>query len=360
MEKNKNLYVVLMAGGVGVRFWPYSRNSKPKQFLDILGTGRSLLQSTYDRFLPLCPEENIYVVTSQEYVSLTSEQLPALKPDQILAEPMRKNTAPCIAYAAWHIRSINPEAVMVVSPSDHLILQDMAFREVIVKAAEKASGQDNLITLGIKPSRPETGYGYIQYLESKSTLKKVKTFTEKPELSIAKKFVESGDFVWNAGIFIWSVAAICRAMDKHTPDIADTFNDFISNRSTTGHAAALEQTYAVCKNISIDFGVMEKADNVYVILANFSWSDLGSWGSLHEASDRDQHNNHIEGHALTYDTRNSFIKGPNGKLMVIQGLNSYLVGWFDDVLIICDKDREELFRRYVNDIKAEPEGGKYL
>jgi len=360
MQKNQNLYVVLMAGGVGVRFWPYSRNAKPKQFLDILGTGRTLLQATYDRFAAVCPKENIFIVTSGEYVALTAEQLPDLAPEQILAEPMRKNTAPCIAYAAWHIRSLNPDAVMVVSPSDHLILQEQVFQEIILRAAEKADAQDCLVTLGIKPTRPETGYGYIQFLDSKKPLKKVKTFTEKPELSIAKKFVESGDFVWNAGIFIWSAASICKAMETHTPDIAEAFSDYVANRSAAGNAQALEQAYSVCKNISIDFGVMEKAENVFVMLANFPWSDLGSWGSLHEASQRDQNNNHIEGKALTYDTRNSFLKGPEGKLMVVQGLNSYLVGWFDDVLIICDKDREELFRRYVNDIRTLDDGTQFL
>lgn len=359
MEKNKNLFVVIMAGGVGVRFWPHSRNARPKQFLDVLGTGKTLIRSTFERFSPICPVENILIVTSQEYESITQTELPELKPDQILTEPMRKNTAPCIAYAAWKIRAINPDAVMVVSPSDHLILNEKDFQETILKAAEKA-GQDKLVTLGIKPTRPETGYGYIQYHEGKTPLKKVKTFTEKPELSIAKKFVESGDFVWNSGIFIWGVQAICQALQTHTPDIAEAIDELALHFNQSTEKESVSKAYSLCKSVSIDFGVMEKADNVYVMLATFPWSDLGSWGSLHENSMKDSNNNHIEGLSMTYDTRNSFIKGPDGKLMVIQGLNGYLVGWFDDVLIICEKDREELFRRYVNDLKNLPDGSKFM
>lgn len=360
MQRPANLYVVLMAGGVGVRFWPYSRNQRPKQFLDILGTGKTLLQSTYHRFLRVCRPENILVVTSREYVELTREQLPDLQAHQILAEPMRKNTTACIAYAAWFVQNRDPEAVLIVSPSDHLILEEDLFAQTILSAAEKAAGQDKLITLGIQPSRPETGYGYIQFIESKGALKKVKTFTEKPELSIAKKFVESGEFVWNSGIFIWGVRAITEAIAQHVQDIADVFIEMSGKFGTDQEAESLEKAYSVCRNISIDFGVMEKADNVYVLLAHFTWSDLGSWGSLHEASTKDSNNNHIHGEALTYDTRNCFIHGPNGKLMVLQGLNGCLVGWFDDVLIVCDKDREQLFRRYVNDIKNLPDGSKFL
>ncbi|MBM3177563.1 MAG: mannose-1-phosphate guanylyltransferase [Bacteroidetes bacterium] len=360
MPFKKNTYVVLMAGGVGVRFWPYSRNAKPKQYLDILGTGRSLLQATFDRFAPMCPVENIYVVTNQEHYDITREQLPELGANQILAEPMRKNTAPCIAYASWYIKSKNPDAVIVVSPSDHLILNEQQFRDTVAKAIEQARNQNCLITMGIRPTRPETGYGYIQYHQEKTPVKKVKTFTEKPELSIAKKFLESGDFVWNSGIFIWSVDAITEALKKFTPEIAEAFEDMEKHFGQTDEKKALENTYAQCKNISIDFGVMEKADNVYVIEANFPWSDLGSWGSLHEASIKDGDQNHVEGMVKTYDTRNCFIKGQQDKMMVIQGLNGYLIGWFDDVLIVCEKDREELFRKYVNDLKSNPDATKFL
>jgi mannose-1-phosphate guanylyltransferase len=357
---NKNLYVVLMAGGVGVRFWPYSRNSKPKQFLDVLGTGKTLLQSTFDRFTPLCPKENVYVVINSEHQALVEEQLPMLDKSQILAEPKRKNTAPCIAYASHKIHKINPDAVVVVSPSDHLILNDKEFQHTILKSAEQARGNDMLITLGIKPTRPETGYGYIQYIDSKNPIKKVKTFTEKPESSLAKKFVESGDFVWNSGIFIWSTKAILGALEKHTPELAEIFSDAATQFGTINEMKAVETAYVQCRSISIDFAVMEKAANVYVMLSQFQWSDLGTWASLHEASPKDQNNNFISADAITYDTRNSYIKGPKDKLMIVQGLNGYLVGWFNDVVVICEKEKEELFKRIVNDLKEKNNGAGFL
>jgi mannose-1-phosphate guanylyltransferase len=357
---NKNLYVVLMAGGVGVRFWPYSRNSKPKQFIDVLGTGKTLLQSTLDRYRPLCPKENFLVVTNTEHSAHAQEQLPMLAKEQILAEPMRKNTAPCIAYACQKIYKQNPDAVIVVSPSDHLIQNEKEFQDTITKSVEQAKGNDMLITLGIKPTRPETGYGYIQYIDSKQPLKKVKTFTEKPELALAKKFVESGDFVWNSGIFIWSAKAILTALEKHTPELAEVFNEAATQFGTPNEAKAVETAYSQCRSVSIDFGVMEKATNVYVWLSQFQWSDLGTWASLHETSPRDEHNNVLNGDVITYDTRNSFIKGPKDKLMIVQGLNGYLVGWFDDVLVVCEKDKEELFKRFVNDLKAKSNGAGYL
>ncbi len=357
---NKNLFVALMAGGVGTRFWPYSRNSHPKQFLDVMGTGKSLLRSTYERFLPLCPPENIFVVIHEEHLAITMEQLPELKESQILAEPMRKNTTPCIAYACHKIAKINPEAVLVVSPSDHLILNEADFQQTILKAAEHAKLQDKLITLGIKPTRPETGYGYIQFLESKSPLKKVKTFTEKPELSLAKKFLDSGDFVWNAGIFIWGVQAFLSSFHKHLPEMAEIFDDASEKISTPQERAAIQIAYSQVKNISIDYGIMEKAENVYVWLSNFAWSDLGSWASLHEISAKDENNNAVAADTLLYDTRNSIIKGPKDKLIVVQGLNGYLVGAFDNVVIVCEKDKEDLFRRFVNDLKTKSNGTEYL
>lgn len=357
---NKDLYVVLMAGGVGTRFWPYSRNSRPKQFLDVLGTGKTLLQSTYERFLPLCPQENIFIVTHEEHEELTRQQIPGIQSGQLLTEPMRKNTAPCIAYACHKIAKSNKDAVVVVSPSDHLILNEQDFQATIRKAAEQAKSQDKLITLGIKPSRPETGYGYIQYLENKNPLKKVKTFTEKPELTLAKKFVESGDFVWNAGIFIWGVQAILNSFATHLPEMAEVFDEMASKIHTPDEKAAVEGAYAQCKSISIDYGIMEKADNVYVWLSNFAWSDLGSWGSLHEVSSKDEHNNAVTADALLYETRNSVIKGDSDTLIVAQGLNGYLVGAFGNVVIVCEKDKEELFRRFVNDLKAKSNGAEYL
>ncbi|HEY0654015.1 MAG TPA: mannose-1-phosphate guanylyltransferase [Chryseosolibacter sp.] len=357
---NNNLFVVLMAGGVGVRFWPYSRNSRPKQFLDVLGTGRTLLQSTLDRFTPLCPIENIFVVTHEEHAELVRQQLPQLSDDQILAEPMRKNTAPCIAYASYKISQINPNAVVVVAPSDHLILKEQEFQDLIKKAVDQAKAQDKLITLGITPTRPETGYGYIQYHTEKSFAKKVKTFTEKPELSLAKKFLESGDFVWNSGIFIWGVQAVIHALQTHVPEMAEVFEEIKTRLGTREEKDSILAAYAQCKSISIDYAIMEKAQNVYVCLGNFSWSDLGSWASIHEISPKDSNNNVINANAMTYDTRNCIIKGSGDKLIVAQGLNGYLVGEFGNVFIVCEKDKEEQFRRFVNDLKSKPNSADFI
>jgi mannose-1-phosphate guanylyltransferase len=357
---NHNLFVVLMAGGVGVRFWPYSRNSKPKQFLDVLGTGKTLLQSTFDRFVPLCPKENIYVVTHEEHAALVREQLPQLSDDQILAEPMRKNTAACIAYASYKIALKNENAVIVVTPSDHLIMMEDVFQDVIKKAADTAQGQDKLITLGITPTRPETGYGYIQYHTEKSFAKKVKTFTEKPELSLAKKFLESGDFVWNSGVFIWGAKAITTAFHQYLPEMAEVFDEVRPRLGTPEEKEAILGAYSQCKNVSIDYGIMEKAKNVYVCLGNFTWSDLGSWASIHEISAKDENNNVINANAHTYDTRNCIIKGSPDKLIVVQGLNGYLIGEFGNVIIVVEKDKEEQFRKFVNDIKAKPNAQDYI
>lgn len=357
---NKNLYVVLMAGGVGTRFWPYSRNARPKQFLDVLGVGKTLLQSTYERFLPLCPNENILVVTHEEHLGLTQEQLPAMEVRNILTEPMRKNTAPCIIYACLKIYKENPDAVIVVSPSDHLIMDEPEFQRTISACFEQAKNQDKLITLGINPVRPETGYGYIQYIEGEATIKKVKTFTEKPELSLAKKFIESGDFVWNAGIFVWGVKAIMEAFRKHLPEMAEVFDEASVRFNTEGERAALQVAYSQTKSISIDYGIMEKADNVYVWLSSFAWSDLGSWSSLYDNSAKDANNNSISADSLIYETRNSVIKGSKDKLIVVQGLNGYLVGAFDNVVIVCEKDKEELFRKIVSDLKNRSNGNDYL
>lgn len=357
---NKNLYVVLMAGGVGVRFWPYSRNSKPKQFLDVMGTGKTLIQSTFERFLPICPPENIFVVTHEEHATIAREQLPQLKAYQVLTEPMRKNTAACIAYASFKIQQINKDAVIVVTPSDHLILKENQFLDVIKKAVDQAKADEKLITLGIKPTRPETGYGYIQYHTEKSFAKKVKTFTEKPELSLAKKFLESGDFVWNAGIFIWSVASIVKAIQLHLPEMAEVFEETRPKLGTAQEKEAISAAYPQCKSISIDYGVMEKASNVYVCLGDFSWSDLGSWASIHEISEKDHDNNVVRANALTYETRNCMIKGSDNKLIVVQGLNGYLVGEFGNVIIVCEKDKEEQFRRFVNDVKSKANSNEFL
>ncbi|HEX7017140.1 MAG TPA: mannose-1-phosphate guanylyltransferase [Cyclobacteriaceae bacterium] len=357
---NKHLNVVLMAGGVGSRFWPYSRNAKPKQFLDVLGTGKTLLQSTYERFLPICDPDNIYVVTHEEHVAHVRDQLPDLSPDRILAEPMRKNTAACIAYASYRIAQRDKDAVIVVSPSDHLILKEAEFLDVIRMAVKEASAQDKLITLGIQPTRPETGYGYIQYHSENGVVKKVKTFTEKPELQLAKTFLESGDFVWNSGIFIWGVQAIIDSLHRYLPELAELFEEAIPAFGTSREKEVIHDLYAQCKNISIDYGIMEKATNVYVCLGNFAWSDLGSWGSIHEISPKDANENVVNANALLYDTRNCIIKGSPDRLIVAQGLEGYLVGEFGNVVIVCEKDKEEQFRRFVNDVKTRHNFGDFL
>ncbi len=356
---DKKLFVVLMAGGVGTRFWPYSRNAKPKQYLDVLGTGKTLIQSTYDRFLPLCPKENIFIVTNEDLADITMEQL-GVEASQVLVEPMRKNTAPCIAYASYRIAMKTPDAVLVVSPADHIILNEVVFQQTIAKSVAQARDQDKLITMGIQPTRPETGYGYIQYLSGREQLKKVKTFTEKPILSLAKKFIESGDFVWNSGIFVWGVQAILDAIEKYQPELAEVFQEASSKFNTNGEQKAIQVAYAQCKNISIDYGVMEKADNVFVWLSDFAWSDLGSWSSLHDINKKDKDKNVVDANAMIYDTRNSIIKGSKDKLIVVQGLENYLVGEFDNVFIVCEKDKEDLFRRFVNDLKAKSDGNTYL
>jgi mannose-1-phosphate guanylyltransferase len=357
---DKNVYVVIMAGGIGSRFWPFSKNSHPKQFLDVMGIGHTLLQMTYQRFLDICPVENIFVVTNEEYNGLVKEQLPELSADQILLEPNRRNTAPCIAYASYKIASKNPDACMVVSPADHLIFKESLFSQAIRKCIKGAQGSDKLITLGIKPNRPETGYGYIQYHhDDQNDVKKVKTFTEKPELELAKKFVESGEFVWNAGIFIWDVKSINQAFEKHLGDIAEIFSEGQSAYYTDREDGFIRKAYSHCKNISIDYAVMEKASNVYVVLGDFGWSDLGSWASLHEIKDKDENNNVINANALVYDTRNSLVKGPKDKLIVVQGLEGYLVAECGNVTLICKIDEEAKFRQFVSDVR-DKKGSEYL
>lgn len=355
----KNKYVVIMAGGIGSRFWPYSRNGQPKQFLDILGTGRSLLQMTWDRFLPVVDESNIFVVTNEDYAGMVKEQLPGLTDQQILKEPLRRNTAPCIAYASWKIAQKDPDAVITVAPSDHVIFNEDKFLKVLNTAFEGAAAQDKLITIGLKPNRPETGYGYIQYLESEDKVKRVKTFTEKPERELAKKFLESGDFVWNSGIFVWGVQAIIRAFEECLPEVAETFSDISGAFYTDSESVAVNNAYSHCGNISIDYGVMEKANNVYVVLGDFQWSDLGSWNSLHELSEKNADNNVIQGNAIVYETQNTLVKGPKDKLIIVQGLDGYLVTECGNVTLICKKDEEAKFRHYVADVR-EQKGKEYL
>ncbi|MDL2213360.1 mannose-1-phosphate guanylyltransferase [Bacteroides sp. OttesenSCG-928-N06] len=348
---NKDNYCVIMGGGIGSRFWPFSRKSLPKQFLDFFGTGRSLLQQTFDRFNKIIPTENILVVTNDMYAGLVEFQLPELNPEQILLEPTRRNTAPCIAWASYHIRALNPNANIVVAPSDHLILKENEFLDAVVKGLEFVSQSDKLLTLGIKPNRPETGYGYIQIAEKEGeNFYKVKTFTEKPELELAKVFMESGEFYWNSGLFIWNVNSIIRAGERLLPELCNKLSVGKDVYGTPEEKKFIDENFPACPNISIDIGVMEKADNVYVSLGDFGWSDLGTWGSLYDLSEKDSRNNVVlKGESLIYNSQNNILVLPKGKLAVIEGLDGYLIAESENVLLICKKDEEHVIRKYVND-----------
>ncbi|MCH7413593.1 mannose-1-phosphate guanylyltransferase [Belliella sp. R4-6] len=349
-------YIVIMAGGIGSRFWPYSRNNKPKQFLDILGTGRTLLQMTYDRFLNVTDVDRFLVVTNKQYFDLVKEQLPDIPETNILKEPQRRDTANCIAYASYKILQKDADAKVIVTPSDHLILNEINFIQNIEKSLFSSEITDRLITIGIHPNRPETGYGYIQYfIDDTEAAKKVKTFTEKPNLKLAKTFLESGDFVWNSGMFVWKVQSIIKAFERYMPEVAEVFEEGASFYNTDKENDFVIRAYSQVKNISIDFGVMEKSDEVFVILGDFGWSDLGSWMSLHELQKKDQENNVVDANALLYDTKNCFVKVSPNKLVVIQGLENYLVNESENVLLICKLDAEKKFREFVIDAKAKGE-----
>ena len=349
---DKKINIVIMAGGTGTRFWPYSRNKNPKQFLDVLNTGKSLLQMTYDRFIGHVPKDQIWIVSNVMYRELISVQIPDLLSDQILLEPSKRNTAPCIAYAAYKIRKKDPNAILVITPSDHAIFKLEAFIEVIKNAVDCAANNTKLLTIGIEPHRPEIGYGYIQYSPSSTADKKVKTFTEKPDIELAKKFIETSEFVWNAGIFVWSIAAIIEAFNKYQPELADLFAAGHSSYGTDEEASYIETAYSQCKSISIDYAIMEKADNVFTFLGDFGWSDVGSWDALHELVEKDADDNAIEQTALLYNSRSNYIKSKKEKLLVISDLEGYLVADFDDVLLICKKDDAAKFKSFVNEVKA--------
>jgi len=354
-----------MAGGVGSRFWPMSKTVKPKQFLDVLGTGETLLQNTAHRFSKLCPPENIYVVTSEQYKDLVAEQLPKIPKENILLEPARKNTAPCVAYASYKIHKKNPNAVTVVAPSDHLITKEDVFLKAVKSCYSKAKAEDCLLTIGIKPTRPDTGYGYIQFVESPTAekddrIKKVKTFTEKPDAEMAKFFMKSGDFLWNAGIFIWSTKSIINAIEQHEPELAALFRDENNLYNTDKEIDFIKNAYVSCKNISIDYAVMERAKNVYVRASIIGWSDLGTWGSLYEHIKHDKNHNAVVGkNTMLYDTKNCIINVPKDKLVLIQGLEDYIVVESDGILLICKKQDEQQIRNFVNDVKVK-KGEKFV
>ncbi|SOE21193.1 mannose-1-phosphate guanylyltransferase (GDP) [Spirosomataceae bacterium TFI 002] len=354
----KNNYVVIMAGGVGTRFWPFSRQSFPKQFHDVLGTGRTLLQQTADRFENVCPSENIYIVTGEPYKQITAEQLPYLTDDQILCEPGRRNTAPCIAYACFKILAKNPDANIVVAPADHVIIKEEEFKRRVLVALDFANNNDALVTLGIQPTHANTGYGYIHFDESGDGVHEVKTFTEKPNLELATKFVESGDYLWNAGIFVWSGKSISSAFSKYLPEMYEAFKAANSLFYTDGEKDALALAYPQCRKISIDNGLMEKADNVYVVPSDIGWSDLGTWKSVYELSEKDENGNAIDANAMIYNSTNCIVKTPKDKMVVVSGLDGYIVSEFKNVLMICKIDDEQKVKEFVND--AEKVGKEFV
>ena len=334
----KNNYCVIMAGGIGSRFWPMSRNNFPKQFIDILGTGKTLIRQTYERFLSICPAENIYIVTNETYLSLVSKQIPELSSDQVLAEPQRRNTSPCVAYAASKIFSINPNANLVIAPSDHIIQDEKKFQQAIISGLTFTEKNDVLLTIGIQPSRPDTGYGYIQFKEDVSNeefkIRKVKTFTEKPNLEMAKFFLKSGEFLWNAGIFLWNAKTIMKAFEEHLQEMYTIFHEGLEHYFTPSEPDFIRKAYALCKNISIDYGIMEKARNVFVLSAEFGWSDLGTWKSLYEHLPHDKQGNAIVGpHVMVDHTSNCIINMTKNKLAVIQGLENFIIVETENVLL---------------------------
>ena len=378
-----------MAGGVGSRFWPFSREDRPKQFLDFFGTGRSLLQMTVDRFRPLVPIENVYIVTNVAYKGQILEQVPDLDEKQILCEPARRNTAPCIAYATAHIRALclkragltaanqdwsRPEmqANIVVAASDHLILEEDKFRKTIRKAFDFVSKNKAICTLGMRPTRPETGYGYIQFVAKKLNELKdeslklkeegiypVKTFTEKPNLEMAKLFLLSGDFLWNSGIFIWNLQTISEAFRYLLPEVADRFREGELLMGTDKEEEFIEQIFPKCPNISIDYGIMEKADNVYVLPSSFGWSDLGTWGSLYDLSEKDAANNvSLHSDALFYEATGNIVTLESGKLAVVQGVEDMVIAEQGGVLLVCKKAEEQRIKQFVADAN-DKFGGKF-
>ena len=359
---NKHHYVVIMAGGIGTRFWPMSRTNFPKQFLDILNIGKTLIQTTFDRFASFIPLENIYVVTSDEYVNIVKKQLPTLPLQNILAEPSRKNTAPCIAYISFKLNQLDPHALLVVAPADHMISDNIAFTKVCFEALSFVKKHNAFITLGINPTYPNTGYGYIQYEQHSvsDNVYKVKTFTEKPNLELAKTFIASGEFLWNAGILVWQVKNIIIAFEKYLPEVYDLFNSQKEKFNTSDEEAALQEIYPFSTNISIDFGIMEKADNVYVIPSSFGWSDIGTWNSAYEHLNKDHNANAISSHnVMLMDASNCIVHAPESKLVVLQGLKDYIVVDTGDVLLVCKKEKEQEIKEFVGDVKRQ-KGEKYL
>jgi len=356
---NKNYYAVIMAGGVGSRFWPVSTQEYPKQFHDMLGKGETLIQRTFGRINALVPAENILIATNARYEKLVLEQLSATTKNQLLLEPAMRNTAPCILYAALKIYHQNPDAVMLVAPSDHWIDNEAEFIRNIETSFQACSSEDILMTLGIQPSHPNTGYGYIQFEENSSEIKKVKNFTEKPNLEKATEFLASGDYLWNAGIFVWSVKSIIKAFQEFLPDMVAVLQDE-SVYNSKEEESFINKNYEKCENISIDFGVMERAKNVHVLPVDFGWNDLGTWGSLYNKLDKNEDANAVvDADVVFRNSKGNIIKTQSGKKVVIQGLEDYIVVEKEDVLLICPRKDDQDIKQIMKEAK-ENFGNQYV
>lgn len=352
MTMNKNYYAILMAGGVGSRFWPVSTTDFPKQFHDMLGSGETLIQKTFSRLSKLIPTENILILTNEKYNDLVLTQLPMVKQEQVLLEPAMRNTAPCILYASLKIQKMNPDAVMVVAPSDHWIEDETAFISNLLQCFDYCQHNNALMTLGIQPTFPNTGFGYIEFDKTDTNpVKKVNQFREKPNYETAKSFLESGNFLWNGGIFIWSVKSITEAFSAFQPQMNQLFLEGFETYNTSNEKEFINQKYALAEDISIDYAILEKAKNVYVLPATFDWNDLGTWGSLHEKLEKDLQNNAVVNSILiSENATNNIIRTENKKLVIIDGLNDYIVVQQGDVLLIYPKNKEQDIKKIVSSL----------
>ena len=355
MKRQSNKHVVIMAGGVGSRFWPMSVAEKPKQFIDVLGCGRSLIQLTYDRFKDVCPSENVWVVTSEMYKDIVKEQLPDVPVSHILLEPCRRNTAPCIAYVSWRIKSEDADANIVVTPSDHVVMNVAEFQRVINTALDFTSSSDAIVTLGMKPNRPETGYGYIQADLSVPSLSNkeifsVDSFREKPDLETAKKYVQKDNYFWNAGIFVWSAHTIVNAFRVYQPALASIFEKLIPYYNTSEEQAKINEVFPTCENISVDYAIMEKAEEIFVMPADFGWSDLGTWGSLHGQVEKDADSNVAIGNNIKlFECKNCIVHTTDERKVVVQGLDGYIVAEKDGQLLVCKLSEEQRIKNFQED-----------
>ena len=353
-------YCVILAGGIGSRFWPMSQYDKPKQFLDILGVGKSLLRQTYDRMGKIVKPENILVVTLKDYIPLVKEQIPELSEENIIGEPVRRDTAPSVALAAHILAKKNPDSRMIIAPSDHLIQDEQVFIDIIEKAVNFIKDNDALLTLGIKPNRPETGYGYIQVNNSyeemplPEKISKVKVFTEKPDLELAKIFFESGEFLWNSGLFFWTAGAILSAYDLYEPEMGDIFSGEEEYFGTAEQSSAMERIYSRIKTLSVDYAIMEKSENVFVMEAEFGWSDLGTWSTMYERIPHDANGNTVSrGQVFSYNNKNCLVYADNNKIAVVEGLDNYIVIASGNTFLVCSRDREQDIKAFVKDVKLK-------